>query len=245
MDTSTYLSRLITIQKAPGAAKLGRGKKMSFQKRPDFESVFYDILQEIGKGMRYLHTRINNNTAQSLETASFLYALVELLNEKGLLSFEELDERKALVAERLVKKFVKSGLGIMYQESEEDKYAFSCEAQVDCQNRLPICKAICCKFPFALSRQDVEEGMIRWEFGRPYLIAHDEEGYCVHIDRNTCQCTIYDQRPVPCRGFNCQENEKWRVWQDYEQKILNTQLVAETNENVKNLYLIPHDQFKE
>jgi len=63
-------------------------------------------------------------------------------------------------------------------------------------------------FPFALSKQDVEEGLIHWEFGRPYLIAHDDDGYCVHLDRETYKCTAYEHRTVPCRGFGCQDNEK-------------------------------------
>jgi hypothetical protein len=46
----------------------------------------------------------------------------------------------------------------MYQDPEYDKYTFDKEAHVDCENRLDICKAICCKLPFALSKQDVEEG---------------------------------------------------------------------------------------
>jgi hypothetical protein len=31
----------------------------------------------------------------------------------------------------------------------------------------------------------VEEGDIGWEFGRPYLIAHGADGYCVHPDRES------------------------------------------------------------
>lgn len=115
----------------------------------------------------------------------FLYALIELLIEKGLLTTEELDERKRQVAERLVKRFVESGLGLMYQDPEYDKYAFDREADVDCESRLDTCKALCCKLPFALSKQDVEEGIIRWEFGRQYLIAHGDDGYCVRLDRKT------------------------------------------------------------
>jgi hypothetical protein len=82
--------------------------------------------------------------------------LVELLNEKGLLPIEELDERKKQVAERLVRKLKESGIELMCQDPEYDKYTFKHEARVDCHSRLHICKAICCKFPFALSRQDVE-----------------------------------------------------------------------------------------
>ncbi len=127
-------------------------------------------------GLLYTHIRINDNTKKAMESASFLYALVELLNEKGIVSIEELGEQKKQVAERLVRKFTKSGIGLMYQDPEYDKYAFEHEAKVDCQSRLHICKAICCKFPFTLSRQDVDERIIRWDFGRPYLIAHDTDG---------------------------------------------------------------------
>lgn len=69
--------------------------------------------------------------AKSLETASFLYALIELMNEKGLLSIEELNELKKQVAKRLERKFVESGTGLLYQDSECDKYTFEHEAQVD------------------------------------------------------------------------------------------------------------------
>ncbi len=121
-----------------------------------FTEFLSQICKDLFSGLLYTHTRINDNTKKTLETASFLSALIELLDEKGLLSIEELDEQKKQVAERLVRKFAESGIGLMYQDPEYDKYTFENEAQVECQGRLYICKAICCKFPFALSRQDVE-----------------------------------------------------------------------------------------
>ncbi len=39
-------------------------------------------------------------------------------------------------------------------------------------------------FLYVLSKQDVEERIIRWEFGKPYLIAHDTDGYGVHLVNN-------------------------------------------------------------
>jgi Fe-S-cluster containining protein len=144
------------------------------------------------------------------------------------------DERKKQVAGRMVRKFKESGVGLMYQDPEHEKYSFKHEAHVDCHRRLHICKAICCKFPFALSRQDVEEGIIRWDFARPYLIAHDSDGYCVHLDRKTYQCTVHESRPVPCRGFDCEDNEKWQVWVDYEKKIVNRELIEQINKRNGN-----------
>lgn len=198
---------------------------------PNKESDSYDcLLQNIAKGMRYSHVRINSNTSKTLEATSFLYALIELLNEKGLLSIDELDARKKLVVARLVRKFTESGIGLVYQDPEYDKYTFNHEAQVDCLSRLQICKAICCKFPFALSKQDIEEEIIRWEFGRPYLIAHDNDGYCVHMDRETYQCTVRGHRPVPCRGFDCSNDKKWQVWLDFENKIVDEDFVKKIND---------------
>lgn len=69
------------------------------------------IQKNLSSGLLYTHSRINDNTLKTLESTSFLYALIELLNEKGLLKIEELDDRKRQVAERLVK----SGLGLMYK----------------------------------------------------------------------------------------------------------------------------------
>jgi hypothetical protein len=41
---------------------------------------------------------------------------------------------------------------------------------VDCRSRLPICGAACCKLSFALSVQEVEAGILKWDLGWPYHI---------------------------------------------------------------------------
>jgi len=202
-------------------------------KQKDLVLKIYD---DFASGLLYNHTRNTFNTERILEASSFLYALIELLSEKGLLSINELDERKKEVAERLIQRFTKSGIGLMCQDKEFDKYTFEHNASVDCESRLSRCKALCCKFPFALSRQDVEEGIIRWDFGRPYLIAHKEDGYCIHLDNATYRCTVYKHRPVPCKGFDCKDNEKWHVWQDYDNKIINYQLIDRITKNNGDLY---------
>lgn len=186
----------------------------------------------ISQGFICAHSRINHNTAKQLESSSFLYALIELLEEKGILSIEELDEKKKLVAQRLIEKMQNDGFGILVQEPECDKYDFPHQADVNCESRLPICKAVCCKFPFALSRQDVEEGVVRWDFSRPYMIAHAQNGYCVHLDQEIFKCRVHENRPVPCRGFDCKDNEKWTVWKDYDQKALNTELIEKLKQGV-------------
>lgn len=194
------------------------------------------VRDEMSAGLLYAHTRLNDNTRKILESTSFLYGLIELLSERGLITIEELDDRKKQVAERLVRKFSESGLGLMHQDPEYDKYNFEHASDVDCGRRLHICRAACCKIPFALSKQDVDEGVIRWEFGRPYLIAHDGDGYCVHLDRETYCCSAYDHRPVPCRGFDCRNGDTWKVWLDYEGKVMNPEIEGQIDECHIKLY---------
>jgi len=201
-----------------------------------FFELISAISDDVCKGLLYTHCRINDNTKKILESTSFLYALIELLSDKGIISIEEIDDRKRQVAERLVRKFTESGLGLMYQDPEHDKYTFEHEAEVDCQSRLSICKSICCKFPFALSQQDVGEGILRWKFGRPCLIAHGDDGYCVHLERNSYQCAVYENRPVPCRGFDCRDNERWAVRKDYEKMVINDELNRQISEDSNTVY---------
>jgi Fe-S-cluster containining protein len=202
----------------------------------EFFKLLSSMTDDVSQGLLFTHARLNDNTKKILESTSFLYALIELLSEKGLLTIEELDERKRTVAARLVERFTKSGLGLVYQDPEYDKYTFEHTTDGDCQNRLHICQAICCKLPFALSRQDVEEGVIRWEFGKPYLIAHGDDGYCLHLDRKTWQCTVHQHRPVPCRGFTCEDNKKWQIWKDYEKLILDDDFDRRINKDNAAIY---------
>ena len=84
-----------------------------------------DLRHQIADGLLYTHSRLNANAKKTLEAASFLYALIELLEEKGLLSIEELDARKEVVAERLLEQYRQDGNGVMLQDPEYDKYGFA------------------------------------------------------------------------------------------------------------------------
>jgi Fe-S-cluster containining protein len=184
--------------------------------------TFEQLRRDVTDGLLYTHHRANANTGKTLEVTSFAYALIELLIEKGLLTEEELNERKQKVMERLAEKFRENGMGVVRMEPEHDKYAFEDGVKIDCENRVHLCHAACCRLQFALSRQDVEEGIVKWDFSRPYMIRQSAEGYCIHLERNACRCSVYDNRPVPCRAYDCR-NDK-RIWADFERKIPNPDL---------------------
>jgi hypothetical protein len=192
------------------------------QSRPEVRPVD-DLRQEVAEGLFYTHVRLSQATNRILESSAFLYGLIELLNEKGLISVEALDERKKQVAERLTKQLQERGLGVMLQESEEDKYKFQGEVEIDCESRIPLCRAACCRLRFALSKQDIYEGAIRWDLGHPYFIAHDEDGYCTHMERGSCRCTVREKRPIPCRGYDCRQDK--RIWADFEGRVINPNIL--------------------
>src|SRR5262245_51921434 len=100
---------------------------------------------EIAGGLLYTHHRANTNTSKTLEVTAFAYALIELLLEKGLLTEEELNERKRQVAHRLSERFREAGMGVVFQDPEENKYKFQSPTGIDCENRIHLCKAACCR----------------------------------------------------------------------------------------------------
>lgn len=179
---------------------------------------------EVARGLAYTHNRANGNTSKLLEVASFAYAAIEVLAEKGFISIEELDERKAAVAERLSERFAHDGMGVIRAEPDVDKYAFEGGPgeEIDCAARVHLCRAACCRLQFGLTKQDVEEGVVQWEFSRPYMVRRLEDGYCAHLDREQCRCSIYAQRPVACRGYDCRSDS--RIWADFDARVPSPEL---------------------
>jgi hypothetical protein len=110
-------------------------------------------------------------------------------------------------------------MAVAMQDFGVSKYEFKGGAEIDCESRLNLCKAACCRLPFALSKQDVQEGIVKWDLGQPYLNARDADGYCAHLDKCSGHCSVYAQRPIPCRGYDCRNDE--RVWLDFEKSLIN------------------------
>lgn len=100
---------------------------------------------------------------------------------------------------------------------QEDKYTVS-GPEIPCAELLHLCHARCCRMGFPLSTVDLDEGVIRWDYGQPYMIRQRAtDGFCVHNDPDSRGCTVHAQRPLVCRKYDCRQDE--RVWIDYEKRI--------------------------
>ncbi len=117
--------------------------------------------------------------------------------------------------------------GVSYDDVSESKYDVVAQAP-PCEELIPLCQARCCQLRFALSTEDLDEGIVRWDYGRPYLIRQREsDGRCVHNDPETKFCTVHAVRPRVCRTYHCQNDP--RIWIDYEKRIP----APDPNENVR------------
>lgn len=190
---------------------------------------------ELLEGFLYSYRQLDTNALKTFEVSASIYSLIELLVAKGIIGTEELDKHKKAVEERLKDNFKEAGIGVRVQNVGIDKYSLQGEATIDCEKRLPICRAACCKLAFALSLQDIREG-IRWSLGKPFMNVREEDGYCVNLERDTCKCRIYEQRPVVCRQYDCRNDR--RIWLDFDAMTINPAIFAkgdspciETNSN--------------
>jgi Fe-S-cluster containining protein len=98
-----------------------------------------------------------------------------------------------------------------------DKYQMT-NSDVDCAALMHLCHARCCSLSFELTTQDLDEGRVMWEAATPYLIRHETDGYCSHLDRAHGGCTVYQHRPATCRGYDCRGDK--RIWSDFENGIM-------------------------
>lgn len=170
-------------------------------------------LQEVERGWRFAHLMMTLTQIETREALAFARALGDLLMERGLVSREELQSRlneaRAGVEEHPLPKVMLARGG--------DKYASENNVQLDCLERLPICRARCCTFSFCLTEQDLDEGVARWDYGQPYWIRKRSDGYCIHCDPETYRCRIFEHRPFVCRAYDCRGDA--RVWLDFARGI--------------------------
>jgi len=172
-------------------------------------------------GLVYAHDRANANTAELERAAATIEALVELLVEAGL-EPERIEEARARATERVRRRFIERGMAVIRQDFDVPKRDFPGAPPIDCASRVHLCKAACCRLAVGLSEEDVREGILRWDTGNPYALERGKDGWCVHMERGSCRCTVYDARPIPCRGFDCREDR--RIWLDFEGRVPNPAL---------------------
>ena len=158
------------------------------------------------------------NHLEGRDGATYARAVAQLLVTKGIVGQEELETMMAQVRKQLE---AEPAPRVMLARSE-DKYKCQHTVIVDCASRIHVCKAKCCTLSFYLTDQDLDEGVARWDYGRPYWIQTGKNGHCVHCEAETLRCKIHRNRPYVCRAYDCRKDQ--RVWSDFNRMIPNPEL---------------------
>lgn len=198
-------------------------KKSSNETKGIFDKTelkFANLEERIEGGLQFANMMCSMNQESIKLNQYLLHTLVEVLISRGYIHLHEIEERRAKIIQSFSQNDEKEPK--VHLLDAPDKYSPEVQRTADCENRWPICKGVCCKLWFPLSVQDLDERIVKWNYSRPYGIAQREDGYCVHMDRSSLKCTIYENRPLICRTYDCREDK--RIWLDYENKILNPEL---------------------
>ncbi|MCC6527887.1 MAG: YkgJ family cysteine cluster protein [Polyangiaceae bacterium] len=169
--------------------------------------------EDLAAALRFLHLLATQQQARTAELSASLYALLETLIAEGRLPLDAYEKRRELtVARENERTRAEPGVSVY---DVPDKYALTALPDIDCAALLPLCRARCCHLPFPLSVQDLDERVVRWDYGRPYMIARRADGSCVHNEGG--RCGVYQHRPAVCRVYDCRKDG--RIWQDFAARI--------------------------
>jgi Fe-S-cluster containining protein len=166
------------------------------------------LQQDFERGLRFSHVMMSINQHEGREGVIFAHALSEVLVDKGIVTKQELETMMAEVSQQLAEL---PTLKVMLAKSE-DKYTSQHAVSINCASRIHLCKARCCTFAFYLTEQDLDEGIVRWDYGRSYWVQRRADGYCVYFQPGSMNCRIHANRP-----YDWREDE--RVWIDFEEMI--------------------------
>jgi Fe-S-cluster containining protein len=171
--------------------------------------------EDVERGFRFDHLMLMQLKQRVAELATSLTALVETCVAEGLLPVGDYERRRQRNMQREVERTRREALVVL--ADEPDKYEMAGLPEIDCAALLPLCRARCCTQPFALSPQDLDERVIKWDYGRPYQISRGDDSYCVHNDPRTRACRVHGARPAFCRRYDCREDPA--IWTDFAKRI--------------------------
>jgi Fe-S-cluster containining protein len=174
--------------------------------------------QELERALRHANLTVSTLRDEVLQLGAQLVTLSNKLVDKGVVTEAEIDEPLPRMVTRVRQLDETSDpVRVEFAEGAIDKYAVPCP-DIPCAELMPLCKARCCTLIFSLSTQDLDEGIVRWDYGRPYRNLRRADDYCTHNAPGTFGCQVYEHRPAPCRSFDCRNDH--RIWLDFDKRLI-------------------------
>lgn len=175
------------------------------------------LRSELQRGLRFCHVAATHNQGAIRDTQATLNGLGHVLAEKQALIPADVQQARDAYANAAPPAAVRVRIGL-----DTDKYSDAAlPAEIDCAARLPLCHAACCRLHFVLGTQDLDEGVVKWDYGVPYVVRQDANGWCTHLSADR-ECGVHEQRPLACRRYDCRDNPD--IWIDFERRIPNPKI---------------------
>ena len=176
-----------------------------------------ELERRVERGLRFVHVLADRNQKMIEQHAALIHGLGDTLARHATIATAEVARaRDAYLSASPAPQFR------IRVAPDVDKYAVE-PVVIDCEARLAVCKAACCRRPFVMSTQDLEEGVLRWEFGDPYVNRRTADGQCCHHE-NDGRCGVHAARPLRCRSFDCREDAS--IWIDFDRRIPHPELAG-------------------
>lgn len=199
----------------------------SYKMAEKLRSAFGDIREEIERIVNEMRFRIMRGQSMLATTQHEIRELIldvallkraaSSVGQVGVLNRRQIE--RELVLELLPPSRPRDGAGVKVAVPNGEL-----PRRVDCESRLHLCKAACCRiFDAHLTADEVESDRYDWDPKRPYALRRERVG-CTHLRKGTCECAIYFDRPLTCRNYSC-ENDG-RIWSDFANRILNPDLAS-------------------
>jgi hypothetical protein len=177
-----------------------------------------ELDEQTRRGSLYAQAVASEQMARANQTEAAVYGLIDLLISKGALSSDEVAKAIEQTGRDMRAAGAQASLEVVVRE-EGDAPAVAA-GEIDCAARIPFCQAACCRLRWPLTLEEVESGPVKWDLGRPFFNRHAAHGYCHRFDTESQGCTVYEQRPAPCRQYSCIDDD--RIWLDFENMVPNT-----------------------
>jgi Fe-S-cluster containining protein len=174
-----------------------------------------DVRADLDAALRFVHLLYSQAKRGVTDMTVAVDALIDEMVDSGRVDGDKLAERADAVRQAELKRMEEYERVMI--EPALDKYSMTGLPDVPCGELIHLCRGRCCTLHFPLSKQDLDERVVQWNYFQPYLIRQGDSGYCVHNDPSTKFCTVYDRRPAVCRYYDCRTDK--RIWLDYDKRI--------------------------
>jgi Fe-S-cluster containining protein len=197
---------------------------------PPRQSDLHELERQVERGSMFTQAVFQKGFTRLSLVEAMVGELVDTLLTKGVVAADDLPGFQSAAAEATARAEEAEQLSDVARSLRwpnvslrVDPEAAAPTEEVDCGARMHICHAVCCKLRFALTNEEVEAGVVKWDIGHPYVIRQSSNGYCAHNDAATGGCTVYEQRPALCRRFSCKGDA--RIWKDFDNMVLNDEWI--------------------